>query len=66
MYSFYFPIMTSFLQVARFFSTMDSGYLDILKILAGSIGWVGGLTMIMYFREKRKNPSFHLIEKNKS
>jgi hypothetical protein len=50
------------MQVLHFFSSMDPAYMDILKIFAGSIGWVGGLTIYMWLREKRRNPSFQTIE----
>ena len=33
---------------------MDPAYMDIVKIFAGSIGWIGGLTLYMWVREKKK------------
>lgn len=42
-------------QLQHFFSNIPPGYLDIIKIFAGSIGWVGGLTLFMWMREKRKH-----------
>ena len=53
-----------FMQVQHFFSSMDPAYMDILKIFAGSIGWIGGLTIYMWLKEKRRNPSFQTIESN--
>jgi len=43
-----------FLQVQQFFSEIDPAYIDIIKIFAGSIGWIGSLTIFMWWKEKRK------------
>jgi hypothetical protein len=43
-----------FVKVLSFFVNMDPAYLDLVKIFAGSIGWIGGLTMFMWIREKKK------------
>ena len=51
-----------FMQAEHFFTSMDPAYIDILKIFAGSIGWVGGLTIYMWLREKRRNPAFQTID----
>ncbi|HTQ66266.1 MAG TPA: hypothetical protein VMI12_15820 [Puia sp.] len=53
---------TYFIQIQHYFAMMDQSYLDILKIFIGSIGWIGGLTLYMWRREKKKNPAFSLIQ----
>ncbi len=35
-------------------SHMNPVYLDLIKMFAGCIGWIGGLTLFMYMREKKK------------
>jgi hypothetical protein len=31
----------------------NPAYLDILKLVVGSIGWIGGLGIYMYWRERK-------------
>ncbi len=47
-------IVSNFLSIRDFYFTIDPAYMDIVKIFAGSIGWVGGLTLYMWIREKKK------------
>lgn len=47
-------IVSYFLSIRDFYYTIDPAYMDIVKILAGSIGWIGGLTLFMWIREKKK------------
>jgi hypothetical protein len=54
-----------FMQVVQFFSTLDPAFWEVLKIFAGSIGWIGGLVLFMWWKEKRRNTSFQLIERNR-
>jgi len=37
-----------------FFTHIDSAYLEFLKIITGSLGWVGGLTLFMWMKERNK------------
>ena len=47
--------LLEFLSSAKYLITsLDPAYLDIIKIFAGSIGWIGGLTTFMWYKEKRK------------
>jgi hypothetical protein len=32
----------------------NPAYMDIIKIFAGSILWIGGLTLFMWWRERNK------------
>ncbi len=49
-------LLIEFLSSARYLITnMDPAYVDLMKIFAGSVGWIGGLTLFMWFKEKRKN-----------
>jgi len=50
----YLFFVNFFLFVQNLFSSMDPAYMDVLKIFAGSIGWIGSLTLFMWYREKRK------------
>ena len=36
------------------FQDMNPAYLELVKIFVGSIGWIGGLTLFMWWREKNK------------
>ncbi len=61
MYSFLATVLASvFMQVQQFFLNMDSSYLDIIKIFAGSIGWIGSLTLYMWWKEKHKFASVRI------
>ena len=40
--------------IFNFFSNMDGAYMDIFKIFAGSIGWIGGLALFMWIKDKNK------------
>jgi hypothetical protein len=31
----------------------NPAYMDILKLMAGSVAWIGGLTTFMYLRAKK-------------
>jgi hypothetical protein len=33
---------------------INPAYMDVVKIFAGSIAWIGGLTLYMWQRERRK------------
>jgi NADH:ubiquinone oxidoreductase subunit 6 (subunit J) len=59
-------LITFFARIQTFIYSIDPSFLDIVKIFAGSIGWIGGLTLFMWRREKQKNPSFQLIERSKT
>ena len=54
MVSVTFYIVSLFLQVRDFFLTMDPAYLNLVKIFAGCFGWIGGLFLFIWTREKRK------------
>jgi hypothetical protein len=41
-------------QVQGFFASMDPAYLDFVKIIAGCVGWIGGLILYMWWKEKNK------------
>jgi hypothetical protein len=41
-------------QIQQYISSIDPAYMDIIKIFAGSIGWIGILTLYMWLRERRK------------
>ena len=47
-------MISYFIQLRQLITGMDPAYLDIVKIFAGSIGWIGGLTLFMWIREKKK------------
>jgi hypothetical protein len=34
---------------------VNPAYMDIVKILVGSIAWIGGLTGFMWWREKQRS-----------
>jgi hypothetical protein len=54
MTSLYLSIVYYFIKAFNFFVNMDPGYLDLVKIFAGCTGWIGGLTMYMWLRERKK------------
>jgi len=39
----------------RFFSDMSPGVADLLRIFIGTTGWIGGLALFMWLRDKRKH-----------
>lgn len=43
-----------FMQVQQFFTAMDPAYLDLIKIFTGCIGWIGGLTLFVWWKERHK------------
>jgi len=47
-------LISLFIQIRDLVLNMDPAYMDLFKIFAGSIGWIGGLTLYMWIREKRK------------
>jgi hypothetical protein len=47
-------IVSYYISIRDFYFTIDPAYMDIVKIFAGSIGWVGGLALYMWIREKKK------------
>jgi hypothetical protein len=49
--SFLPPVLS---YIFNFFLNMDSAYLDIVKIFAGSIGWIGGLSFFMWWKDRNK------------
>jgi hypothetical protein len=55
-----------FVQIQQFFSAMDPAYMDIIKIFVGSIGWIGSLTIFMWWKEKRKEAVHNLAKINTS
>jgi hypothetical protein len=49
-------LLIEFLSSVKYLTAnLDPAYLDIIKIFAGSTGWIGGLTLFMWFKEKRKH-----------
>jgi hypothetical protein len=54
MISAYISIVYFSLKMFNLFINMDPAYMDLVKIFAGSMGWIGSLTMYMWIREKRK------------
>ena len=54
MISVYLFVTYFFAKVLNLFINMDPAYMDLIKIFAGSIGWVGGLTLFMWFRERKR------------
>ena len=55
----FLSLLISFIHFLYSFSAIDPAYLDILKIFAGSIGWIGGLTLFVWIREKQKGSLQH-------
>jgi hypothetical protein len=55
-----------FFQIPQFFSAIDPAYMDLVKIFAGSIGWIGSLTIFMWWKEKRKQATLSLAKINRS
>ena len=53
-------LLISFIHFWYSISAIDPAYIDILKIFAGSVGWIGGLTLFMWIREKQKNSLQHI------
>jgi hypothetical protein len=51
MYYFLFVSLASMMSNIH---EINPAYLDLAKIIVGSVGWIGGLTLFMWFREKRK------------
>jgi hypothetical protein len=47
-------LISLFIQIRDLVLNMDPAYMDLFKIFAGSIGWIGSLTLYMWIREKRK------------
>jgi hypothetical protein len=45
------PLLTS---VKTLMSDISPTTVTILQILAGSIGWIGGLTLFVWWKEKKK------------
>jgi hypothetical protein len=41
-------------KIQDFFTHLDGPYIDLFKILAGCIGWIGGLTLFMWWKEKKQ------------
>jgi hypothetical protein len=48
-------------QIQNFIYNLDPAYLDIAKIFAGSIAWIGGFIIFMWLKEKKKKPTPSLI-----
>jgi hypothetical protein len=44
-----------FANTLRFFSDMNPACADILRIFVGTTGWIGGLALFMWLRDKKKN-----------
>ena len=62
---FFMVILASFFSELRYaFATIDPVYMDIIKIFAGSIGWIGGLTLFMLWKDKHKHTVTELVERN--
>jgi len=56
MYNLFVSFFLTLLSyIVEFFSHMDGAYLDIVKIFAGSISWIGGLALFMWWKDMRKN-----------
>ncbi len=53
-------LLISFIHFWHYFSAIDPAYLDFVKIFAGTIGWIGGLTLFMWIREKQKTSLQHV------
>jgi hypothetical protein len=53
-------LVISYIHFLDSFFTIDPAYMDFFKIFAGSIGWIGGLTLFMWVREKQKNSLPHI------
>ncbi|HTS43106.1 MAG TPA: hypothetical protein VMH01_01815 [Puia sp.] len=58
--------MLIFGQIQHFIASIDPAYMDLFKIFAGTIGWIGSLVLFMWWKEKRKNSSPEKITKNLS
>ena len=41
-------------QLQGFFTSLDPAYLDFAKIVVGCVGWIGGLVLFMWWKEKNK------------
>ena len=54
MTSVYISSVYYFIKVFNLFVNMDPAYLDLVKIFAGCIGWIGGLSLFMWVRERKK------------
>ena len=50
----YIFLVSVFAQLSSLISNLDPAYFDILKIFAGCIGWIGGLTLFVWWKEKKK------------
>jgi C4-dicarboxylate transporter len=50
-----FDLATTLLTIQHFFAGMDPAYADLVKLLVGTTSWIGGLTLFMWVREKKKH-----------
>jgi len=48
-------LSTLLLTIQDIFSGMNPAYADLLRIVVGTTAWIGGLTLFMWVREKKKN-----------
>jgi hypothetical protein len=62
MISAYLSVVALFIKAISLFMNIDPAYLDLVKIFAGSIGWIGGLTMFMWIRERRREAERALVK----
>jgi hypothetical protein len=47
-------LLVQFVSLMSNMQDINPAYIDLVKILTGSIAWIGGLTFYMWQRERRK------------
>ena len=47
-------LLVQFASIMSNMKDINPAYMDVVKIFAGSIAWIGGLTLYMWQRERRK------------
>jgi hypothetical protein len=50
----YYFLFLPLVSVMNNFKDLNPAYLDLAKILVGTVGWIGSLTLYMWIREQRK------------
>ena len=48
-------LSSTLLAFERLFAGMNPAYADLVKIFVGTFGWIGGLTLFMWLRDKHKH-----------
>jgi|GEM_PF-5746350 hypothetical protein len=50
-----FSYLASFIvEIKQLNQSADPAYLDVVKMVVGITGWVGGLTLYMWIRDRRR------------